>query len=204
MRRYDLHRDERLQLPPLVERDLLPFRSSSEKWLEFYAEHFNTVELNVSFYRLPRKEVFSKLYKRTPKKFVFGRERKPVHHPHQAIEGLQGTAVSFFDHASPLKEKLGAVLWQLPRDLNFRRRDWRNLRPPLHPPRSKLHRHAFEFRDESWFCKEAFGILEDFRFAFCMAHGSGLPPIQKITSDFIYLRFHGGISSMVLIIRIKN
>ena len=41
------------------------------KWLEFYAEYFKTVELNVSFYRLPKKEVFEGWYKRTPKGFSF-------------------------------------------------------------------------------------------------------------------------------------
>ena len=59
-------------------------------------------------------------------------------------------------------------------------------------PRSKLLRHAFEFRDESWYFQEAFRILEEFNFAFCIAHGSGLPFIEKATSDFIYLRLHGG------------
>jgi uncharacterized protein YecE (DUF72 family) len=59
-------------------------------------------------------------------------------------------------------------------------------------PRSKPLRHTFEFRDESWFCREAFQILEEFHFAFCIAHGSGLPFRETLTTDFAYLRFHGG------------
>jgi uncharacterized protein YecE (DUF72 family) len=59
-------------------------------------------------------------------------------------------------------------------------------------PRSKSLRHAFEFRDESWFCNEAFRILEEFRFSFCIAHGSGLPFFEAVTGDFVYLRLHGG------------
>ena len=164
-----------------------------KKWLEFYAEHFNTVELNVSFYRLPRKEVFQSWYKRTPKKFVFAVKGSRFITHIRRLKDCREPLSLFFDHASPLKEKLGAVLWQLPPRFKFHKERLEEFCVLLSTlPRSKLHRHAFEFRDESWFCKEAFGILEDFRFAFCMAHGSGLPPIQKITSDFIYLRFHGG------------
>jgi len=48
-----------------------PSRLPQRKWLEFYAQYFDTVELNVSFYRLPKKEVFDSWYKRTPKRFSF-------------------------------------------------------------------------------------------------------------------------------------
>jgi uncharacterized protein YecE (DUF72 family) len=98
-----------------------------------------------------------------------------------------------FDHASSLKEKLGVMLWQLPPRFKFkieRLEEFCVLLSTL--PRSKLHRHVFEFRDESWFCNEAFRILEEFRFAFCIAHGSGLPFAERITSNFVYLRLHGG------------
>jgi uncharacterized protein YecE (DUF72 family) len=92
-----------------------------------------------------------------------------------------------------LKEKLGVVLWQLPPRFKFQKERLESFCVLLSTlPRSKLHRHAFEFRDESWFCNEAFRILEEFRFAFCIAHGSGLPFIEKTTSNFIYVRLHGG------------
>jgi uncharacterized protein YecE (DUF72 family) len=164
-----------------------------KKWLEFYAEYFNTVELNVSFYRLPKKEVFQGWYKRTPKRFVFALKGSRFITHIKRLKDCREPVSLFFDHASPLKEKLGAVLWQLPPRFKFQKERLEEFCVLLSTlPRSKLHRHAFEFRDESWFCNEAFGILEDFRFAFCMAHGSGLPFIEKITSHFLYLRFHGG------------
>jgi uncharacterized protein YecE (DUF72 family) len=85
------------------------------------------------------------------------------------------------------------VLWQLPPRFEFQKERLEEFCVLLSTlPHSKLHRHAFEFRDESWLCDEAFRILEDFRFAFCIAHSSGLPFIEKITSNFIYLRLHGG------------
>jgi uncharacterized protein YecE (DUF72 family) len=71
-----------------------------KKWLEFYTDYFTTVELNVSFYRLPKKEVFEGWYKRTPKRFLF------------AVKGNR-----FITHLKRLKDC---------RDSSSRRRDWRN------------------------------------------------------------------------------
>ncbi len=164
-----------------------------KKWLEFYAEYFDTVELNVSFYRLPKKEVFQNWYKRTPKRFVFALKGSRFITHIKRLKDCREPVSLFFDHASPLKEKLGAVLWQLPPRFKFQKERLEEFCVLLTTlPRSKFHRHAFEFRDESWLCQEAFRILEDFRFALCLAHGSGLPFIEKITSDFIYVRLHGG------------
>jgi len=164
-----------------------------KKWLEYYAEYFDTVELNVSFYRLPQKEVFDGWYKRTPKKFVFAMKGSRFITHIKRLKDCRDPLSLLFEHASPLKEKLGVVLWQLPPRFKFQKERLEEFCVLLSTlPRSKLHRHAFEFRDESWFCNEAFRILEEFRFAFCIAHGSGLPFIEKITSHVIYLRLHGG------------
>jgi uncharacterized protein YecE (DUF72 family) len=92
-----------------------------------------------------------------------------------------------------LKEKLGVVLWQLPPRFRFQKERLEEFCVLLRTlPRSKHLRHAFEFRDESWFCHESFRILEEFNLAFCIAHGSGLPFMETVTSDFTYLRLHGG------------
>jgi len=164
-----------------------------KKWLEFYTETFATVELNVSFYRLPKKEVFEGWYRRTPKKFVFAVKGNRFITHIKRLKDCREPLSLLFDHALPLKEKFGVVLWQLPPRFKFQKERLEEFSVLLSTlPRSKHHRHAFEFRDESWFCNEAFRILEEFGFAFCIAHGSGLPFIEKITSDFVYLRLHGG------------
>ncbi len=164
-----------------------------KRWLEFYAEHFNTVELNVTFYRLPRKEVFQGWYQRTPKEFIFAVKGSRFITHVKRLKDCREPVSLFFDHASSLKEKLGAVLWQLPPRFKFQKERLEEFCVLLTTlPRSKHRRHAFEFRDESWYCPEAFRVLEDFHFAFCMAHGSGLPFIKRTTSDFTYVRFHGG------------
>ena len=97
-----------------------------KKWLEFYTEYFSTVELNVSFYRLPKKEVFEGWYKRTPKKFVFAVKGSRFITHIKRLKDCREPLSLLFDHASSLKEKLGVVLWQLPPRFEFERRDWRS------------------------------------------------------------------------------
>ena len=170
-----------------------PSRLPQRRWLEFYAQNFDTVELNVSFYRLPKKETFQSWYKRTPKRFSFAVKGSRFITHIKRLKDCREPLSLFFDHASALKEKLGAVLWQLPPKFKFQQESLEKFCVLLSTlPRSKILRHAFEFRDESWYCQEVFRILEEFNFAFCMAHGSVLPFIEKATSDFIYLRLHGG------------
>jgi len=152
------------------------------KWLEFYAEYFDTVELNVSFYRLPKKEVFEGWYKRTPKRFSFAVKGSRFITHIKRLKDCRELLSLLLDHASPLKEKLGVVLWQLPPRFRFQEERLEEFCVLLSTlPRSKRLRHAFEFRDESWFCREAFRILEEFNFAFCIAHGSGLPLMETLT-----------------------
>ncbi len=170
-----------------------PAHLPQRKWLEFYAEHFDTVELNVSFYRLPAKEVYRGWYERTPENFSFTlKGSRFITHTKRLKECREPLSL-FFDHASPLKEKLGAVLWQLPPRFRFQKERLEEFCVLLSTlRRSKSLRHAFEFRDESWFCREALQVLEEFDFALCVAHGSGLPYLDTVTSHFVYLRLHGG------------
>lgn len=163
-----------------------------KKWLEFYARYFDTVELNVSFYRLPTKEAFQGWYKRTTKRFSFAVKGSRFITHIKRLKDCREPLSLLLDHASPLKEKLGAMLWQLPPRFRFQKERLEEFCVLLSTlPRSKSLRHAFEFRDESWFCREAFRILEEFNFALCVAHGSGLPLAETVTAKFAYLRLHG-------------
>ncbi len=170
-----------------------PAELPQRKWLEFYAKSFDTVELNVSFYRLPTKIAFQNWHSRTPKGFCFSvKGSRYITHIKRLKECREPLSL-FFENASPLKEKLGVVLWQLPPRFRFekgRLEEFCVLLSTL--PRSKDIWQAFEFRDPSWFCRETLQILDEFRFAMCIAHGSGLPLAKPAAADFIYLRLHGG------------
>ena len=163
------------------------------RWLEFYAKHLDSVELNVSFYRLPKKETFEGWYHRTPHGFLFAvKGSRYITHIKRLKECRESLSL-FLDHAGSLKEKLGMILWQLPPRFRFQKERLEEFCVLLSTlPRSKGLRHAFEFRDASWLSMEMLRVLEEFNFTFCMAHGSTLPFLEGITSDSVYLRLHGG------------
>jgi uncharacterized protein YecE (DUF72 family) len=170
-----------------------PSHLPQRKWLEFYADSFNTVELNVSFYRLPTRETFVSWYKRTPEGFSFAVKGSRFITHIKRLKDCRAPLTLLLDHVSPLKDKCGPLLWQLPPRFRFQKERLEGFCVLLSTlPRSKRLRHAFEFRDESWLCEEAFRVLQEFNFAFCIAHGSGLPYTDRVTSDYVYLRLHGG------------
>ena len=170
-----------------------PADTPQKKWLEFYADHFDTVELNVTFYRLPKKEVFENWYRRTPKGFLFAVKGSQFITHIKRLKDCREPLSLLLDHSAPLKEKLGALLWQLPPRFTFQKDRLEEFCVLLSTlPRSMNLRHTFEFRDTSWFCREALRVLEEFNFAYCIAHGPGHPFVEAVTSDFVYLRLHGG------------
>jgi uncharacterized protein YecE (DUF72 family) len=163
------------------------------RWLEFYAQHFGTVELNVTFYRLPAKSVFDGWYRRTPRSFLFTIKGSRFITHIKRLKDCRESLSLLFDNASPLKEKLGGLLWQLPPTFRYDRERLEAFGVLLSTlPRSRDLRHTFEFRNETWFCPDTFRILKEFKFAACIAHGSNLPLKEAVTSGFVYLRLHGG------------
>jgi uncharacterized protein YecE (DUF72 family) len=164
-------------------------------WLEFYSQFFETVELNVTFYRLPNRKTFEGWYQRTPGNFLFSIKGSRFITHVKRLKDCQEPLEAFFDHALGLKEKLNVILWQLPPTfkLNLARvREFCSLLGGIFA--SNPVRQAFEFRHGSWFCPEVYGILEKHNFSLCLAHSSVLPSVERTTAEFVYIRFHGGES----------
>ena len=164
-------------------------------WLEFYSQFFDTVELNVTFYRLPNRKTFEGWYQRTPGHFLFSIKGSRFITHIKRLRDCQKPVEAFFDHAQGLREKLGVILWQLPPNfkLNLERvKEFCDLLGDISA--SNPIRQAFEFRDRSWFCSEIYGLLEEHNFSLCLAHSPVLPSVERTTADYIYIRFHGGES----------
>ena len=87
---------------------------SPNKWLEFYCEQFNVVELNVTFYRLPKKTTFQGWYKRTPKDFTFVIKGNRFITHIKKLKDVEDSLKLFADNISPLTKKIKCILWQLP------------------------------------------------------------------------------------------
>lgn len=170
-----------------------PSKLPQRKWLEFYSKYFDTVELNITFYRLPTKNAFESWYQRTPDQFVFSTKGSRFITHIKRLKNCGEPLSLFLNLTSSLKEKLGIILWQLPPRFKV---DLRRLEEfselLLSFPTSKKIPQAFEFRDESWLQSEVIKILKKFNFSLCISHGLGLPIKEEITSNIVYLRLHGG------------
>ncbi len=163
------------------------------RWLEYYAQFFKTVELNVTFYRLPQKTTFEGWYKRTSSDFTFAVKGSRFITHVKKLKDCEEPLKIFFDNASKLKEKMGVVLWQLPPNLKANVQKLNNFSSLLVKSAfSKRTRHVFEFRHKTWFCEEVYDLLRRHNFSLCIAHSDRWPCVQEVTTDFIYLRFHGG------------
>lgn len=164
----------------------------SQAWLEYYATRFDTVELNVTFYRLPLEKTFVNWFWATPPGFAFALKGSRLITHLKRLEGIEEEVGRFFSRAGRLEEKLAVVLWQLP--------------PGLHADPTRLEafcrilqkdrtastaRHAFEFRHRSWFTQPIYDLLRAYNCALCIADSPRWPQAEEITADFTYLRFHG-------------
>lgn len=160
------------------------------RWLRFYAEHFDTVEVNATFYRLPTRKAVAGWVEQSPDGFLFAvKASRYLTHVKRLTDLDQGVA-RFYERLAPLLEspKLGPALWQLPE--NFHRDDER-LAGAL--ARLPAGRHCFEFRHESWFREDVYALLREHGIALVIGDHPERPFQEHVlTADWTFVRFHYG------------
>jgi len=167
-----------------------PKNLTPQKWLEFYTQHFNSVELNVTFYRLPQSTAFSSWYKRSPTSFRFVIKGSRFITHIKRLKECQKPLKLFFKRASNLKEKLVCILWQLPPSLKC---DLTRLEKFIKLLKGwPQYMYSFEFRNQTWFNGNTYQLFENNNINLCIANSPSFPCYEVITSNFLYLRFHGG------------
>jgi uncharacterized protein YecE (DUF72 family) len=161
-------------------------------WLEHYARHFDTVEVNNTFYRLPNRDAVANWERTAPPGFTFTiKMSRYVTHIKRLTDlgtGLQ----RFYERIEPLlrSAKMGPVLWQLPP--TFKRDDER-LRAALERfPEEQ--RHCIEFRHPTWFVDETYEALREHGVALVIGDRPEVKPFQAhvFTADWTFVRFHYG------------
>lgn len=167
-----------------------PERLARSKWLQFYAQHFSTVELNNSFYHLPSEKAFATWWESVPGNFVFAvKMSRFVTHIKRLGDSVPAVE-NFLSRACQLQDKLGPLLYQLPPNM---KRDDERLEAFL----SSLpvgYRHVFEFRHASWLEDDVFGILHRYNIGLCVFDMPDLTCPFVVTGDFAYIRLHGSRS----------
>jgi uncharacterized protein YecE (DUF72 family) len=169
-----------------------PPRLPARSWLDYYAERFDTVEVNATFYRLPRTSAVARWVDTTPGDFVFAFKASRYLTHVKRLQELPGHVDLLLERIEPLvrSPKLGPMLWQLPP--TFARDDER-LAGALEQLPAGL-RHAFEFRHESWFADDVFELLRRYGVALVVADRARTPALRRdeLTADFAYVRLHEG------------
>ncbi len=164
-----------------------PATLAAKDMFRFYALHFNTVELNNTFYRLPAIETFESWRDNSPNNFLFAVKGSRFITHMKKLKDPEPSTQKFFDGADRLGKKLGPILFQLPPRWHV---DTERLYQFLSSiPRE--HRYVIEIRDQSWLVKEVYDVLRQFNVAFCIHDLAHMQTPLEITADFTYLRFHG-------------
>jgi uncharacterized protein YecE (DUF72 family) len=169
---------------------LYPEKLAKRRWLERYAEVFDTVEVNSTFYRLARREAVAGWVSQTPAEFLFAvKASRYLTHIKRLVDVADGIK-RFYEPLEPMIEagRLGPVLWQLPE--NFHRDDGR-LNGWLEALPSG--RHTIEFRHESWFVAPVLDALRARGVALTIGDHPSRPfQSHDATADWRFVRFHFG------------
>ena len=164
-----------------------PEKLPKTKWFEHYARHFDTVEINNTFYQLPKEQTFKNWHNQAPDNFLFTVKANRYITHIKRLKDAEEPLERFLGRASLLKDNLGPILYQLP--------------PSLHKNLDRLgtfiqllprdRTAVFEFRHESWFSEDVYELLREFSAALCIHDMPGVATPRMVTSDVIYIRFHG-------------
>jgi uncharacterized protein YecE (DUF72 family) len=169
---------------------LYPEREPKRRWLELYAERFDTVEVNSTFYRLARRDAVVGWVHQTPPEFLFAVKASRYLTHVRRLVGIEDGIKRFYEPIEPLIEagRLGPVLWQLPE--NFHRDDAR-LEGLLELLPAGLH--TIEFRHASWFVPEVMALLRNRGVALTIGDHPSRPfQTFEATTDWRFIRFHYG------------
>lgn len=174
-----------------------PRGTKSGEMLAVYSEAFESIEVDSTFYAVPATSAVENWYKRTPDGFTFSLKLpQEITHEHSLRESSFPILENFCERVLLLKEKLGAVLIQLPPQFEANKENALNLRNFL-PRLPREIRFAVEFRHRGWLIDWTFEELEKNSAALCLVEGGWIPremmfqSIEKLRSEFAYVRFMG-------------
>lgn len=165
-----------------------PLDVPKKNWFEFYTQHFNTIELNTTFYRFPRLEIMKGWYERAPADFSFSVKAPRLITHLKKLKEAQRYLADFYDIVREgLQEKVACVLFQFPADFSFGEERLERIASLL----DTSFRNVVEFRNQSWWCQQVFRTLEHKGIIFAgMSHPSLSEQVIR-TTKHVYYRFHG-------------
>ncbi|HZE20832.1 MAG TPA: DUF72 domain-containing protein [Desulfobaccales bacterium] len=167
---------------PFYPEDLSP-----EGFLEFYAQRFQTVEINNSFYQLPSEPALESWRQGVPDNFIFAVKGSRFITHMKKLKDPERSLAPFLQRIVVLQEKLGPILFQLPPRWRFNESRLAAFLEAL----PGGHRYTLELRDQSWINAAALDLLARYGAAFCIYELDGFLSPREVTADFVYIRLHG-------------
>jgi uncharacterized protein YecE (DUF72 family) len=158
------------------------------KWFHYYTQHFNTLELNVTFYRFPTLKSLSGWYEKSPEGFIFSAKvpRSITHY--RKFEDTERMLNDFYSLLKEgLKEKMGCVLFQLPGSFRYSDEKLQKMIAQI----DHSFTNVIEFRNEEWWRKDVTGTLKKNNILFCGVSYPKLPDDAVVNTSVSYYRFHG-------------
>ncbi|MDF1539478.1 MAG: DUF72 domain-containing protein [Candidatus Thorarchaeota archaeon] len=166
------------------------FYHSPASLLEQYLTYFDTAEINSTFYALPKPNFIRHLAERVnPTNTFTAKIPQAVTHDNRLdLSGEGGDILEeFFNVMAPLKSQLVALLIQLPPWAIDKMSDLETFLTNL----DESYRYAIEFRHESWLTPKVWSLIESHQIAHVIVDEPKLPINTRITTDFVYIRWHG-------------
>ena len=158
------------------------------RWFEYYTRHFDTLELNVTFYRFPKPETFEGWYRKSPDDFKFSvKAPRLVTHYKQFNDTATMMAGYYETIADGLKEKLGCILFQLPPRTTYSEEKLEKILDTI----DTQYTNVLEFRHESWWNSAVINTLSKHKIIFCGMSHPKLPDDIIQNGPVMYYRYHG-------------
>ena len=157
-------------------------------WFAFYAEHFDTVEINNSFYRLPLAETFAKWRDQAPPGFCYAVKANRFLTQAKKLKDCKEPLERMMSAMRKLEPALGPILYQLPPRFRINLERLESFLKLV--PKDVVN--VFEFREKSWLVPETLDLLDRYGASFCVHDMAGSATERWAVGPIAYVRFHGG------------
>ncbi len=172
-----------------------PSKIPQKDWLKYYAGFFNSVEINMTFYRFPQEKVIEAWKKQVPSGFIFSIKGNRIITHVKKLKDVESLLNKFLLIISNFNEKLGPVLFQLPPSFSYNKKRLESFCELLFSQKIiKDAKFSIELRDKSWVNEETFSILRKYKICLCFSDYPGIEIHSPSTASFIYMRRHGPTS----------
>ncbi|KAA8486772.1 uncharacterized protein YecE (DUF72 family) [Arcticibacter tournemirensis] len=165
-----------------------PEKLAQSKWFDYYCRFFNTLELNVTFYRFPQLSFLQNWYLKSPSGFHFAVKAPRLITHYKQFSGVADMTSDFYHTIREgLKEKLGCVLFQMPPRFSFSRERLEKIIRSV----DNSYPNVLEFRHQTWWREDVYNTLRAHNISFCGMSHPILPPEVISNTSLLYYRLHG-------------